>query len=582
MTRPSCRLVLTSLFFLLTYSTVRAQSPDDLERNWQGCRPNLEKLRPGARPRLLTGPQTGYYFKVGNAIKTVAAEKSNIEGTSLPIEAIAAEQTRCNLLALETGRADFALVQSDIAHDAWYGHPPVRTTPVQNITLVAPLYVEAVHIVIRPHLDLARLADLRGRRVYLGRNGSLTVLSAKRILDAAGLTQAQVEELDRQEFAPDRSIEACRNSPHSSISELDPDCALKELQRLRLDAVFQVGVVPFDSLRDQIVPDDTNDGQLLDAERNKKPCDAVRKSRLTDPTLLDSELRLFSLDIDLVERLIADGSYIEQLIPPDAYCQQRATLTVGVRALLLTNRDASDLVVRRLAIVLNVNQQDIETNLRRQVEIEQKSHRDPVTGVPSRLSLLRVSTPDSLHVRYHDTVQYGKIYFQPWMEFLRNGLPQFAVGLSLLLFVLYRWRKLLGPWVVNSGEWAAGATILLILWMIVAWRLNLYEGKINEDYSSLSTAMRSTLENALGFNHGPVTQSGQNWFSWCRWIAFAIFGTMLLPSIKQKWVPKLWGKLKAWLLSFDHRPARAPTPPPPLDISAAPDHGGAGHPSPTS
>ncbi len=284
---------------------------------------------PGRGLYFLTGPETGYYWKVGKAITTVVAENtSHNDGPPLEIEPIVTGQTTCNLLGLEAGKVAFALVQSDIAHDAWFGHPPVRRAPAQDITLVSPLFVEAVHIVTRPHLNLAQLSDLRGRRVWLGTENSLTVLTASRILEAAGLTSRDIAALDGRTDQ--------KTCPKPAICQWSSAEALKALRRLDLDAVFQVGSVPFDSLHDAILPTDS-DGQLLDAERNKKPCDAVRKARLNEPTLLDSELHLFNLDVNLVERLVADGSYIEQLIPPYGYCQQSATLTVGVRALLLTN-----------------------------------------------------------------------------------------------------------------------------------------------------------------------------------------------------------------------------------------------------
>ena len=554
-------------------------------KDWtEHCKAEFESAKPVAGLHLLTGPSSGYYYMVGKAISSVVAAKtSRSNGKALEIQPISTEQTRCNLLGLETTNpetgkrfTEFALVQSDIAHDAWYGHPPIRVTQAQDLTLVAPLYVEAVHIVIRPHLNLAHLSDLRGRRVWLGIENSLTVLSARRILDAAGLTANDIDALDG-------CPRAAMHCPVGSIGHMSSAEALAELHRLELDAVFQVGAVPFDSLRDKIVPFDTN-GQLLDSERKKKPCDAIRSARLRDPALIDSELHLFNLDVDLVQRLVTDGSYMEQLIPPDAYCQESATLTVGVRALLLTNLGESDPVVRQLASTINANQQDLETNLRRQVEVEQQSHGDPVTGLPAKLALLRVSAPAPLVVRYHPEIAAEKIYFNPWKRMATKDLPIWAVGVLVFFFVLYRGRRVLGPWFARRGELAIGLPLLASLWLVSSLLLKYFEGSVNEDFSTLSAALLSTLENLIGFGNGPITQSGQQWWSRCRWLALGIFGTMLLPTFRG-WAAKGWTIAKTWLLGLGRAPVPAPVPGPAAapapESPGAPDHGVTSRPATT-
>jgi TRAP transporter TAXI family solute receptor len=572
MMRPPCNLIFAALFLLLLLPALaEAQSRQALETVWNDeCRAAYEKAGPGPGLHLLTGPGTGYYFKVGNAITAVLADgRTGLDPQLLNIEAVSTAQTKCNLLGLETGHADFALVQSDIAHDAWYGHPPIRSTPTQEITLVAPLYVEAVHIVVRPHLNLARLSDLRGRKVWLGSENSLTVFTARRILDAAGLTAEQIDLLN--------GCTRGRACPETSIGHKTTDEALKALENLNLDAMFQVGAVPFDSLRDKIVPSDT-DGQLLDAQRTKKPCVAIRQAHLDDPTLQDHELRLFNLDLDLVDRLVRDGSYIEQLIPADAYCQESATLTVGVRALLLTNHKPSDRIVHELAAAIISNQQAIEKSIREQVEKEQKLHGDSITGLPARLSLLWVPTPDPLRVRYHATVRNGKDYFDPWMDFLKRGAPGIAVTLLILFLVLYRWRRVIGPAVVGHGEVPAGVIALGLLWIFISLVVKHFEGNVNEDFSTFRAAMLSTLKCVVRLGNTPVTRDSQYWWLLSKYAAGAIFFGMLLPTARQSWLPKLSAALKKWLLGMGQKAAAIPVP----ETSGASDHAAVHQPAPTN
>jgi TRAP transporter TAXI family solute receptor len=575
--RPSLKFALAALILLLPLCAVARpqdhETPDqlaadevksdhDAKNQWEAhCQTVFTAADHHKRLTLLSGPTSGYYYLVGKAISDLVAEKtSQDQGTPLKIEPIATAQTTCNLLGLEAGKADFALVQSDIAHDAWFGHPPVRSSPAQNISLIAPLFVEAVHIVVRPHLNLAHLSDLRGRRVWLGAEHSLTALTSRRILDAAGLTSHDIAALD--------VCTAEKSCPKKPIREMSSTEALDALKRLDLDAIFQVGAVPFDSLHDALVPHDTS-GQLLDVQRHKKLCDAVRKARTNDPSLIDTEVHLFNLDVDLVERLVADGSYVEQLIPPEAYCQANATLTVGLRALLLTNLGNSDPVVRRIAHTLNAHQRDVETNLRRQIIVMQNSHHDAVTGMPSRLTLLRVPTPLPLMVRYHPTIAAENLYFNPGNNTLRNVLF-LAVALLILSLLLYRFRRYAGPWLARRGGWAVGLAAPVILWVVTALVLKHFEGDVNEDFNTLPSSLVSSFKNLFSYYFGlfgtignaPVTQSGQAALNWCGRIFITLCGLVLAPTILKSCLPKLWAIAKAWLERLGRTPTspRAPTP----------------------
>lgn len=510
------------------------------------CSATLERAPTEDKPVFLTGSQSGYYYKVGNAIAGVLADKKAQPGQpSIQLQPIGTKQTRCNLLGLETRHAAFAIVQSDVAHDAWFGHPPVRSTPARGITLVAPLYVEAVHIVVRPHLNLAKLTDLKGRRVWLGTKNSLTVFTAKRILDAAGLTPDQVVALEECS-SPKGSC------PEQKISDMTSDDALTALQELKLDAMFQVGVVPYDTLRDKIVPSD-GEGHLLDAERQKHPCEAVREARVTDPTLRDSELHLFNLDLDLVNRLMDDGSYIQQLIPADAYCQSGATLTVGVRALLLTNKEPSDPSVSQIARAIFKNQREIETNLRQGVEQQQVEHGDAITGEPSKLPLLRVSTPGPLYAHYHETIKAEKIYFDPWKIFAKWQLPLWGMALLIVSGLSYWWRGPIGRALANHGNWPLCVLFFLCVWTAIAAWMKYYEGSVNEDFSSLPTAMYSTILNLLGFGKEPITQNGQYLWHWGAWATRLVFFSLLVPSVRRLVRPGWWGRFKMWLGDLDER-----------------------------
>src|SRR2546421_12275798 len=93
----------------------------------QPCPPNAKKL--------LTGSEQGNYYKLGSAIAKVAHN----DGLDLCVETTT--HSLYNVSELEAGRAEFAIAQSDVFHDAWYGHRPRFNERVRDVHLVQPLYL---------------------------------------------------------------------------------------------------------------------------------------------------------------------------------------------------------------------------------------------------------------------------------------------------------------------------------------------------------------------------------------------------------------------------------------------------------
>ena len=119
-------------------------------------------------PILLTGARGLNYDIVGRAI----AEAYN--KTVPPDEQITpcrSEGSLQNVQKLASNEATFALVQSDVAHAVWFNHPVLKGDdpcfPIsaklqdesERLQLITPLYTEVLHILVRPHLNVAGLAD---------------------------------------------------------------------------------------------------------------------------------------------------------------------------------------------------------------------------------------------------------------------------------------------------------------------------------------------------------------------------------------------------------------------------------------
>lgn len=149
---------------------------------------------PDVKTIVSTGSRDGYYQKVCEALMQTA------KGQGLDIECRPSPGSQENIYRLEgkgsdeaeQQKADFALVQSDVAHRAWNNEYPFDE-PHPNIRLVAPLFIEKIHILVGPHEYLGSVGQLRGEhRVWMGARNSGSRSSGFAVLRAAGLSPDEV------------------------------------------------------------------------------------------------------------------------------------------------------------------------------------------------------------------------------------------------------------------------------------------------------------------------------------------------------------------------------------------------------
>jgi TRAP transporter TAXI family solute receptor len=94
-----------------------------------------------------------------------------------------------NVEALRSGELDFSLVQSDVAFAAYNGEGGFVGAPFRDLRSVLPLHSELVTIVARA--EIHQLADLSGKRINVGPEGSGSRSTWDGIQAALGWTQAQ-------------------------------------------------------------------------------------------------------------------------------------------------------------------------------------------------------------------------------------------------------------------------------------------------------------------------------------------------------------------------------------------------------
>jgi hypothetical protein len=90
-----------------------------------------------------------------------------------------------NVPLLEAGSVDIALVQGEVAHEAFngIGRPPA------NLKIVAAMYSTPGMFVVRADSPYRTVHDLRGKPVAFGASGSGLVILSRYVLDGLGLDQ---------------------------------------------------------------------------------------------------------------------------------------------------------------------------------------------------------------------------------------------------------------------------------------------------------------------------------------------------------------------------------------------------------
>jgi len=153
--------------------------------------------------RILTGGTVGTYFPIGgliaNAISNPPGSRPCAEGGScgvpgLVATSVASNGSVANVAAIAAGTAQSGFVQSDIAHWAYSGTGIYQGRPkVDSLRAIANLYPESIQLVVRKGSGIKSVADLRGRKVSLDEPGSGTLVDARLILSAFGLSEKDLK-----------------------------------------------------------------------------------------------------------------------------------------------------------------------------------------------------------------------------------------------------------------------------------------------------------------------------------------------------------------------------------------------------
>jgi TRAP transporter TAXI family solute receptor len=247
--------------------------------------------------RIGAGSADSTYFAIGgllaNAISNPPGARACEDGGSCGVPGLIAvaqstDGAVYNVEAIGRGELESGLAQADIAYWAFNGFGVfAEHGQIDDLSAIAGLYPESIHIVVRADSDITEIGQLRGRKVSLGPVQSGSFVDSQIILEAYGLT---LEDID--------------------VDLLMTGSAIDKLRTGEIDAVFLVAGYPVTAL----------------SEFAK-----------------DFKVRLLPIDGETAERLIAENPFFSKgFISAGTYRTVRNIETLNVRALWVASANLDD------------------------------------------------------------------------------------------------------------------------------------------------------------------------------------------------------------------------------------------------
>jgi TRAP transporter TAXI family solute receptor len=139
--------------------------------------------------RIGTGGTAGTYYPIGGMIANAVSVPGKIVAT-----AQASNGSLANVNAVAGGSMESGFSQSDVATWAQKGTGIFEGKPnIPELRLIANLYPETVHVVVKKGSGIKSINDLKGKRVALDEPGSGTLVNARLILAAYGIKETDIK-----------------------------------------------------------------------------------------------------------------------------------------------------------------------------------------------------------------------------------------------------------------------------------------------------------------------------------------------------------------------------------------------------
>jgi TRAP transporter TAXI family solute receptor len=138
--------------------------------------------------RIGTGGTGGTYYPVGGLIA------NSVSTPTINVSAVATNGSVANVNGIVGGSMESGFSQADINSWAFTGTGIYEGKPkIEELRVIANLYPESVHVVVKKGSNVKSLADLKGKRVSLDEPGSGTLVNARALLGIYGVTEKDIK-----------------------------------------------------------------------------------------------------------------------------------------------------------------------------------------------------------------------------------------------------------------------------------------------------------------------------------------------------------------------------------------------------
>ena len=188
------------------------------------------------RVRFATGGSAGVYFAFGSAAAGVLQER-----TGIPITVQSTGASRANILLINQGEVEMALVQNDVMDYAFRGVNLFQSDGrITSFSSMAGVYPETCQIIASTGSGIRSVADLRGKSVSVGDAGSGVEFNAAQIMEAYGLT---FNDINKKNLSFAASADALRDGRIDAffVTSGTPTPAIVDLAMTREIVVVEVG-----------------------------------------------------------------------------------------------------------------------------------------------------------------------------------------------------------------------------------------------------------------------------------------------------------------------------------------------------
>lgn len=169
--------------------------------------------------RIGTGGTGGTYYPIGglvaHCISNPPGSRPCDQGGSCGVPGLvaiaqSANGSVANINSIKSGVLEAGFSQSDVAYWAYTGTGIFeKKGPVKDLRALANLYPETIHLVARKGSGIKSVKDLKGKRISMDEPGSGTLVDARIILEAYGLSE---KDMDVDYIKPNPAIDKIKDN----------------------------------------------------------------------------------------------------------------------------------------------------------------------------------------------------------------------------------------------------------------------------------------------------------------------------------------------------------------------------------